>query len=115
MDEDDAVDGTAGRRDGEHSEEGKKNRSREKEREGETGDGCDDDGQWLCIPVKLFSTSPASVTGKPQPFSFDPLFHSSIARVRARARSNFLSLLFASCSPICCHTRTRLISPPDRT
>lgn len=85
MDEDDAVDGTAGRRDGEHSEEGKKNRSREKEREGETGDGCDDDGQWLCIPVKLFSTSPASVTGKPQPFSFDPLFHSSIARVRARA------------------------------
>jgi len=76
-----------------NSEKGKKNRSREKEREGETGDGCDDDGQWLYIPVKPFSTSPASVTGKPQPFGFDPLFYSSIAR--ARARSNFLSLLHA--------------------
>lgn len=58
----------------------KKNRNREKEREGETSDGCDDDGQWLYIPVKPFSTSPTSVTAKPQLFGFvDPLFYSDLA------------------------------------
>jgi len=93
-----------------NSEEGKKNRSREKEREGETGDGCDDDGQWLYIPVKPFSTSPASVTGKPQPFGFDPLFYSSIARARA---IEFPVLVTRSYSSICCYARVSFF-PSDQ-
>ena len=100
MDEDAAV-GTAGRRDGEEARrERKTGVERKNERERPvmaammTVSGC--------VYRLSRSVQARRPSAKPQPFDFDPLFYSSITRVR----SNFLSLLHAYYSLICCQVVT---------